>query len=70
MSSSHIIVVARNHKTGEIQLPLDDLTLYGVGGEEDVLETCRQQYDEDWTLALYQPMAPWFVTGAKPLKHT
>ena len=67
MSSSHIIVVARNHKTGEIQLPLDDLTLYGVGGEEDVLETCRLSYDEDWSLALYEPKGA-FYSGAKPAR--
>lgn len=55
VSSSHIIVVARNTETGAIELPLEDLTLYGGGGEEDVLRTCRLQYSEEWSLTLYQP---------------
>lgn len=64
MSSRHIIIVARNHKTGEVELPLDDMTLYGIGGEESVLQTCRQSYSEDWALALYEPVGDWW-TGAK-----
>lgn len=55
MSSSHIIVIARNTETGAIELPLDDLTLYGCGGEEDVLQTCRMLYGEEWALTLYRP---------------
>lgn len=66
MSSEHIIVVARNTVTGAIELPLDDLTLYGTGGEQDMLETCRRDYDDDWVLALYRPMTPGFTTGAMP----
>jgi hypothetical protein len=64
MSSSHIIVVARNTKTGAIELPLDELTLYGTGGEEDVLQTCRKKYGEEWTLSLYAPIGD-FYTGSK-----
>lgn len=64
MSSAHIIVVARNTKTGAVELPLDDLTLYGVGGEEDVLETCCRRYGEDWTLSLYAPTGPQY-SGTK-----
>jgi hypothetical protein len=55
MSSSHIVIIARNDITGEIELPLEDMTLYGCGGEEKVLETCRANYSMDWTLSLYRP---------------
>lgn len=64
MSSSHIIVVARNTDTGAIELPLEDLTLYGVGGEEDVLQTCRMSYGEEWVLTLYCPYGDTYC-GAK-----
>lgn len=67
MSSSHIIVVARNDKTGEIELPLEELTLYGVGGEESVLELCCRRYNEDWSLALYSPVGA-FRSGTKTEK--
>ena len=65
MSSSHIIIVARNTKTGEIELPLDDLTLYGVGGEDDVLQTCRRQYGEEWVLSLYAPIGDQWCGSKK-----
>lgn len=64
MSSEHIIIVARHDITGEIRLPLENLTLYGTGGEESVLDTCRQRFDEDWTLSLYRPYGNQ-VAGAK-----
>lgn len=61
MSSAHYIIVARNDKTGEIQLPLGDMTLYGSGidpetgeyEEEDLVRQCAKQYGEDWTICLY-----------------
>lgn len=65
MSSEHIIIVARNTKTGEVELPLDDLTLYFMEGSESVLQTARRSYGEDWVLALYQPVGD-FWCGAKP----
>lgn len=61
MSSSHIIIVARNKKTGAIELPLEDMTLYGTGGEDGVLATCRRQYSEEWTLALYAPIGDFYA---------
>lgn len=64
MSSSHIIVVARNTETGDIEFPLEDLTLYGVGGETNVLETCRRQYSKEWTLSLYAPIGESY-SGSK-----
>lgn len=64
MSSSHIIIVARNTKTDEIELPLGNMTLYGLGEEEDVLKTCRISYSEDWNLTLYQPFGSTYY-GAK-----
>ncbi len=54
MSSEHIIIVARNITTDELQLPLGNTTLYGTGEEESVLETCRLQYDDQWVLSLYR----------------
>ena len=44
MSSAHLIIVARNHETGEVQLPLEDMTLYGCEpeGEASLLQSiCR-----------------------------
>ncbi|MAZ17945.1 MAG: hypothetical protein CL535_16645 [Ahrensia sp.] len=64
MSSSHLIIVAHNTATDDIELPLGNTTLYGVGDEEKILERCRKRYDNDWILALYRPIsAP--VSGTK-----
>lgn len=62
MSSSHYIIVARNDKTGEVQLPLENMTLYGMGTvdgeyeEESVVRTCAMSYGPEWTLTLYGPL--------------
>ncbi|MBY3543645.1 hypothetical protein HFN71_28590 [Rhizobium laguerreae] len=62
MSSSHLIIVARNDETGEIQLPLENMTLYGMGivdgeyEEETVVRTCAMSYGPEWTLTLYGPL--------------
>ena len=62
MSSSHLIIVARNDETGEIQLPLEHMTLYGMGvtdgeyEEESVVRTCASTYGPEWTLTLYGPL--------------
>lgn len=61
MSSEHIIIVARNNRTGEIQLPLEDTTLYGVGNEDGLLQAYRAQYSEEWSLALYGPMGGFYA---------
>lgn len=61
MSSSHYIIVARNDVTGEIQLPLENVTLYGMGldpdtgeyEEEALVRECAKRYDKDWSLCLY-----------------
>lgn len=65
MSSEHAIIVARNTRTGEIQLPLDDTTLYdtsgygidgepnGVGSVRSIINSVRASYHEEWTIALY-----------------
>ena len=60
MSSSHIVIVARNTETGEVKLPLGDMTLYGAGEEEQVLQTCAMScgLGEDWVLTLYHPVGP------------
>ena len=65
MSSSHIIIVARNAETGAVELPLENVTLYGTGGEEDVLQTCRKQYGEEWTLSLYAPFGSLWAGSRK-----
>lgn len=64
MSSSHLIVVAHNTTTDEIELPLGNTTLYGIGEEENILERCRKRYDNDWILALYGPRSA-LVSGTK-----
>lgn len=64
MSSSHLIIVAHNTATDEIELPLGNTTLYGTGSEEKILERCCKRYDNDWILALYRP-AGAFVSGTK-----
>jgi hypothetical protein len=64
MSSSHYIIVARNDETGEIQLPLENMTLYGMGidpetgeyEEESIVRTCAATYGPEWTLTLYGPL--------------
>ena len=61
MSSGHYIIVARHDNTGELRLPLGDMTLYGDGqdpetgeyAEESLVRSCAMDFDEDWTLALY-----------------
>jgi hypothetical protein len=61
MSSGHYIIVARNDITGKIELPLDDLTLYGQGIDpetkayidDDLVMQVARGYDEDWTISLY-----------------
>ena len=53
MSSSYIIIVARNVETGEIELPLGDMTLYGLGEEKELLEKIARSYDNRWTISLY-----------------
>lgn len=61
MSSGHYIIVARNDKTGELRLPLGDMTLYGQGLDpetkeyldDDLVKSCAKHFDEDWTLTLY-----------------
>lgn len=64
MSSEHIIIVARNIKTDDIELPLGCMTLYGAGGEQDILKCVRGSYDKDWVLALYSPVGA-FYSGKK-----
>lgn len=64
MSSSHYIIVARNDETGEIQLPLENMTLYGMGvdaetgeyEEEDLVRSCAANHGPEWTLTLYGPL--------------
>ncbi len=54
MSSSHLVIIARNYKTGEVKLALGDrMTLYGTGEEQSVVETCALIYTDDWELTLY-----------------
>lgn len=65
MSSEHIIIVARNARTGEIRLPLEGTTLYGVGGEDDLLRAYRGQFSEEWALSLYKPFG-FIYSGSKP----
>lgn len=69
MSSAHYIIVARNTETGEIKLPLGDMTLYGMGvdgetgqyEEESVVATCALNFGPDWTLALYGQLGAGYV---------
>lgn len=62
MSSNHYVVIARNDETGEVQLPLENMTLYGMGGvddeyvEESVVRSCSASYGPEWTLTLYGPL--------------
>lgn len=65
MSSSHLIILARNTLTGELRLPLDDMTLYGTGEEQSVVETAAMTFTDDWVLNLYAPVGDQ-VIGKKP----
>lgn len=67
MSSDHLIIVARNDTTGKIELPLGDLTLYGLGDEDRLLVNVCARYGPDWTLSLYRPCGDrWTGTHAPP----
>ncbi len=50
-----MIIVARHDKTGVIELPLGDVTMYGTGGEDRVLMNACTHYGPEWTLSLYAP---------------
>lgn len=67
MGSAHHIIIARNDATGEIELPLAGLTLYGADpeGEENLVQQVAKRYGEDWSVALYKPMGA-FWSGMKP----
>ncbi len=54
MSSAHYVIIARQDKTGKLELPLGDMTLYGCEpeGEEQLLQNVRHQYGEDWSIAI------------------
>lgn len=65
MGSSHLIVLARNTVTDELRLALGDMTLYGVGGEQSVVETAAMTFTDDWVLDLYGPIGDRIV-GKKP----
>lgn len=68
MSSSHMIIVAR-HDSGKLEFPLGDMTLYGVGEEEDLLRNACKQYDDEWTLALYSPTSGYYGGSKKNVKR-
>lgn len=65
MSSAHYIIVARHDKTGELRLPLGDLTLYGCDpeAEEQLLLRICGEFDQDWTVSIYAPKE--FYGGTK-----
>lgn len=67
MSSAHIIIIARNDKTGELEVPLGDTTLYDVGGSEHTLELACKNYGPDWTLSLYRPFGDKLGGTAVPV---
>lgn len=70
MSSEHAIIVARNTKTGELQLPLDEVTIYdtngygldgrpdGVGSVKIIIDSVRMTYSDDWVITLYVRSGP------------
>lgn len=66
MSSSHIIIVARNMETGAVEFPLGDMTLYGTGLERELLEKCCHEYDGQWVLSLYAPTGDQFYGDKRP----
>lgn len=63
MSSEHQIVVAR-HDNGLLHLPLGDTTLYGVGTEEQIVQSCAKRLDSNWQVTLYGPVGDTY-TGRK-----
>lgn len=77
MSSEHAIIIARNSKTGAIELPLDDLTLYdtsgygldgqpdGVGSVKSIIDSVRMTYDDDWVITLYVRSGPDWLGNKK-----
>lgn len=70
MSSSHLIILARHTETGELRLPLDDMTLYGTGEEQSVVKTCAQTaYTDEWALELYGPMGGQEIGQLKRPTH-
>lgn len=65
MSSRRLIIVARNDATGRIKLPLGSLTLYGTGGEEELLRKAAASFGAGWTLAIYEPIGHTITGGTK-----
>lgn len=65
MSSSHLVIIARNTKTGDLELPLGNQTLYGTGDEESILESITKRYTDDWCLAIYGQQPPYTLSGTK-----
>lgn len=72
MSSAHYVIIARQDKTGKLELPLGDMTLYGCEpeGEEQLLQNVRHQYGEDWSIAMYQPIGPFWSGVKKAPRYT
>lgn len=72
MSSAHYVIIARHDATGKLELPLGDLTLYGCEpeGEEQLLQNIRHQYGEDWSIAMYQPIGPFWSGKKPPVRYT
>lgn len=68
MSSDRLIIVARNYETGEIRLPLGDLTMYDLSGAMDVISRCLKDFGPDWSLAIYEPLGG-FLSGTKHTDH-
>lgn len=76
MSSEHAIIIARNSKTGAIELPLDDLTLYSTEGYslyhqpksiQSIIDSVRMTYDDDWVITLYEQCGPnWCGSKKRP----
>jgi len=57
MSSAHIIILCRNHRTGELRID-PGMTLYDMDGAKSVLETTRMIYGmkpdaDDWCISIY-----------------
>ena len=59
VSSAHLIIVARNTVTNEFET-MNGTTLYGAGGEEALLQSCRDAFTSDWVLTLYAPRGDSF----------
>lgn len=68
MSSDHVVIVARNTESGEVRLPLGNVTLYSTERIDDFVRRVCADYGDEWVVAAYLPTTGFFI-GTKPTEN-